>query len=300
MRVLITGSTGFVGRHLVPKLLNESHGVLEITRDLNKSICLYSNSTSKYLYRPDDQDGLRAAIKDFNPEVVIHLASYLTSLDDYSVLLELLNTNIIFFSCILDALKGVDLKLFINTGTFAEFSKSDGLFDPAYLYAATKTASRSFLNYYSKICNFKQITVVPYTIYGGIDTRKKVIDTIYDSLDRKEPIDMTAGEQILDFVHIDDVTDFYLFLINRFKDMSNNLNVHLGTGVGTNLRQLAKIFENKTGKIANINWGRKPYRPLDVMYAVVDKKSFDSCFNWRPIVSIELGIDKYLNSVKIS
>lgn len=298
MNILITGSTGYVGRHLVPKLIEKGHQVLEITRNISKSNQLYGDKTKKYQIS-DDQEKFTKEVTQFKPEVVIHLAAYLTASDDYATLQKLLNSNIEFLCRLLDTLKNTELKLFINTGTVAEYYKGDKVLDPAYLYAATKTASRSFLDYYSKVYKFKQATVVPYTIYGGIDSQKKIIDIIYDSLDNPTPVDLSPGEQVLDFIHINDVTNFYLQIINNYEKIPNKSIFQLGTGKGTTLRQLAEIIETKTGKKANINWGGKPYRPSDVMYAVADTK-YQQMFlddNFLPI-DINEGIKFYLKKME--
>lgn len=290
MRILITGTTGFVGRHLVPKLLNIGHEILELTIEPLLSTKLYCDSTIKYTIT-DDQQGLTENIESFNPEIVVHLASFLTSADDYQSQTKLLCTNILFFCRVLDAIKNSDLKLFINTGTFAEYFKGDGEFEPAYLYSATKTASRSFLDYYCKVYSFKQTTVVPYTIYGGNDTQKKIIDIIFDSIVSKTPIDLSPGEQVLDFIHIDDVTDFYIHLINNIEILPQKSNFKLGTGIGRTLKQLAEIIETSTKKKTNINWGGKPYRPTDVMYAVADISNQSNLLDWTPKIELLNGIE---------
>jgi nucleoside-diphosphate-sugar epimerase len=289
MRILITGSTGYVGRHLVPKLLRNGHEILELTIEPLLSAQLYGDSTIKYLIS-DDQKSLTENIESFNPEIVIHLASFLTSTDDYQTLTKLLNTNIIFFCRVLDSLKNLNVKLFINTGTFAEYYKGNDIFDPAYLYSATKTASRSFLDYYSKVYSFKQTTVVPYTIYGGKDTQKKIIDIILDSIESKIPVDLSPGEQVLDFIHVEDVTDFYVKLIDHTEILPQKSNFKLGTGKGHTLKQLANIIEKVTNKKTNINWGGKPYRPTDVMYAVADISTQSNLFSWFPEIKLINGI----------
>ena len=295
MKIIITGSTGFVGRHLVPKLIIDKCQILELTRNLDVSTQLYGENTQKYLI-DENQDTLTKTIEEFKPDVIIHLASFLTSLDDYNSLNKLLDSNISFFCRLLDAIKNVDLKLFVNTGTFAEYFKGDNDFDPAYLYAATKTASRSFLDYYSKVYNFKQTTVVPYTIYGGNDTQKKIIDIIYDSIESKTPIDLSPGEQVLDFIHIDDVTEFYILLIENLNKLPNKSNYQLGTGVGHTLKQVAQIIEDNSNHKTNINWGGKDYRPSDVMYAVADISATFIALEWSPKLSLNASISNYFKN----
>ena len=188
MRILITGSTGFVGRNLVPLLIHKFI-VCEVTRDIKKSFNLFGSLTQK-IDLSKNHNSFCKAVNKFNPEIVIHLASFITSDDSSKNFKNLIDSNLYFLLNLLDSVKSTKLKLFINTGTFAEFHNNDNIFSPAYLYAATKTASRSFLNYYSKTYSFKQITVTPYTIYGGNDSQKKIIDLIYDSLESKTKIDI--------------------------------------------------------------------------------------------------------------
>jgi nucleoside-diphosphate-sugar epimerase len=293
MNVIVTGSTGFVGRHLVAKLILEKYQILELTRNLDVSTKLYGDNTKKFLIN-DDQDALVKTIEEFKPDVIIQLASFLTSLDDYNSLNKLLDSNITFFCRLLDATKNSNLKLFVNTGTFAEYHSGDTNFDPAYLYAATKTASRSFLDYYSKVYNFKQTTVVPYTIYGGKDTQKKIIDIIYDSTISETAIDLSPGEQVLDFIHIDDVTNFYMILIKNINRLPAKSNLPLGTGTGHTLKQVAAMIEEVTHQKTNINWGGKQYRNSDVMYAVADLITINYYIDWHPNILLKEGIEKYV------
>jgi nucleoside-diphosphate-sugar epimerase len=295
MRIIVTGSTGFIGRNLIPALLKENNQVLELTRSEEKSESLFGESTVKFQIT-DEQDALKIVVEQFNPEIVIHLAAMLTSSDEYESMHRLIDSNIVFLCRILDALKGTKLELFINTGTFAEYFNGDMVNEPAYLYAATKTASRSFVDYYSKAYKFKQVTVIPYTVYGGKESQKKIIDIIIDSIFSDIPIDLTPGDQILDFIHIDDVIKLFLRVIEKEDFLPSKSNIFAGTGKGTSLKQLAKIIEDKTGKKTNINWGGKPYRPTDVMYAVADISRQFHLLKWKPLIDIKEGISHFINS----
>lgn len=288
-RLLISGATGFVGKHLVPQLILEGYQVLEITRSISKSVMLFGESTFKVEVNDIDFNN---KILEFKPEVVIHLASYLTSSDKWQDVEKLVNTNILFLSKILNAVSNIGIKLFVNTGTFAEYYKGDDVFQPAYYYAATKTASRAILDYYSNTYNFKQTTIVPYTIYGGEDSQKKIIDIIFDSTKQKEPIELSPGEQILDFIHIDDVVNFYTHIIDKMESLPIKVNFKLGTGVGHNLKELASCIETITNQKTNINWGGKAYRKSDVMRAVADLSEIKKTFNWEPKISLKQGVKK--------
>lgn len=294
MRILITGSTGFVGRNLVPKLILNGYQILELTRSINKSRNFFGNKTEK-LEISDIE--FKNKIKAFDPELVIHLASYLTSSDRIEDVNKLIESNISFLSKVLDSISSTNLKLFINTGTSAEYFKGDENLEPSYLYAATKTASRSFIDYYALAYEFKQCTIVPYTIYGGKDSQKKIIDLIYDSIKSNTPLDLSPGDQVLDFIHIDDVTDFYVWVLKNIDKLPIKSNFKLGTGIGYSLKQVAKLVENLTQKKTNINWGGKDYRKTDVMYAVANLENLND-LSWRPKISLKDGLENMLGDFK--
>ena len=120
-------------------------------------------------------------------------------------------------------------------------------------------------------------------------TVKRLLDYIYESLDAPEPVNMTGGEQVLDFVHVSDVASFFVQSIvnfERFIKLNNGENIHLGTGIGHTIREVASVIESKTGKKANINWGALSYRERDIMYAVAPVgKNYDK-IGWKANINI--------------
>jgi CDP-paratose synthetase len=292
-KVLITGATGFVGRHLIAALSDffANIDVLTINRDVEKAKNLLSYPKCTHISTADYDK-----IIQFNPDIVIHLATLSTSRNDAEIIKPMLAANIEFGIQLLSILAECsNLKLFINVGTFAEYRFGVEQINNAYLYSATKTAFRSFVDYYSNMAGFKYITAVPYTIYGDRDNNaKKIMDYIRDSLDAENPIKMTKGEQILDFIHINDVVSFFICTINHLHEiigkLPNGEEFYVGTGKGTKIRDLAKIFEENTGKTCNIEWGGLAYRPMDIMYAVAPVEKNNELINWKSKISIEEGI----------
>ena len=195
------------------------------------------------------------------------------------------------------------LQLFINTGSFAEYRNGvENGFNDAYLYTATKSAYRHFVDYYSQLKGFKYINAVPFTIYGGDDTAKKLMDYMMESINAKEPVKMSPGNQILDFVHVDDVVRFYVSAVNSINNISllpNGSNYYLGTGIGTRVKDLATLIESKIHKRLNIFWGGLNYRPLDVMYAVAPTEDNNQVIPWKTQISLDQGIDKLIKKYDI-
>lgn len=141
------------------------------------------------------------------------------------------------------------------------------------------------------ISGFKYITAVPYSVYGGKMTVKRLMDYIKESMDSPDPVDMTAGEQILDFIHVDDIAGFFAYVLSHtqlFYNLNNNgEEFHLGTGKGTSIRELAAMIEIKYKKKCNINWGGRPYRDRDIMHSVAPIAKNLELIGWRATKSLK-------------
>ncbi len=300
MKLLLTGATGYLGRYLLEALIGTDHELILLVRSADKLKPLLEKTNAGITLIQTDDIGWKEKIRSASPEGVIHLAAFLSSADDAQTIDHLIDSNIRFGTQLLDALRGTAVRFFINTGTFAEYNgKEDKRLQPAYLYAATKTAFRSILDYYQRLSGFKVLHVIPYTIYGRKGDAKKLIDYIYEALDAPAPINMSPGEQVLDLIHIEDVVRFYLLLLKHPEALTDSVSeFHLGTGRGTSPRQLCRILENATGKKANINWGGRPYRDLDTMYAVAPAGALAGRIGWQPLISIEQGIQQDYNTIQ--
>ena len=291
MKIVITGATGFIGQNFIPMLVENEPEVeiITVNRSVEKAKAMYPQPQCQHISVEEMEQ-----IVDFNPELVYHLATLSTSRNDWDIIEPMMEANITFGVKLLHYVSQCSqLKLFVNIGTFAQYRLGTQQVNDAYLYSATKTAFRQFVEYYSNLNGFKYVQLVPYTIYGGKDTAKKLIDYIIESTTSEAPVDMTLGEQLLDFTHVDDVAGFFLHLIRNlalFEHIPNGEEFHIGTGRGTSPRELAAIVEQVFGRKCNINWGGRPYRPMDTMYSVAPIAKNLDLLKWRAQVSVEEGV----------
>ena len=298
MRIALTGITGFVGMSLMPQLLalGKDYEFLTLNIDVeeaNRKYPLDQYSNFRHVHTTDLE-----SLVAFNPDVVLHLATVTTPANNTEIIHPMLAANIEFGVLLMDALRRCDnFKLFVNTGSFAEFRFGPDRFDSAYLYTATKTAFRSFVKYYADLeRGFRYITAIPYSVYGGTMTVKRLFDYMAESLDADTPVDMTAGEQVLDFIHVDDVAGFFAYVVSHMDEFmqlpENGMDFHLGTGVGTSIREVAALMEAVSGKHCNINWGGRPYRERDIMRAVAPVER-NQC-GWHAKIDLKKGIQAFV------
>ena len=291
MRLLITGVTGFVGRNLIPLLIERfpSIRILSLNRNIEKAVTLFPYPQIKHVGSEDFE-----ALKQFNPHLVFHLATLSTPRDDSEIIPELIGTNITYGVKLLSELRNCsNLRLFVNTGTFSEYRFGGEIINDAYLYAVTKSAFRTFLEYFSDLSGYNYINIIPYTIYGGEPTIKRLMDYLIESLDARTPIDMSEGKQVLDFLHIKDLCEFYLYIIQNEKEfckIKRGEIFHIGTGIGTSIRKVSQIIEKVYHRKCNINWGGLPYRRRDIMRAIAPIFRNKKEITWEAKITLYEGI----------
>lgn len=293
-KILITGATGYVGQNFIPELIERypEIEILTVNISIEEAATLFPYSQCRHI----SVDELEK-VKEYNPELVYHLATLSTSRSDLEIINPMLQANIEFGVKLLHHLTFCsNLKLFVNIGSFAEYNQGPQKINNSYLYSATKSAFRHFVEYYARLSDFKCIHLVPYSLYGGKDTAKKIIDYIRESFDAETPVKMSKGEQILDFTHVKDVASFFINIVGQF-DLFTSFPIgeefHIGTGRGTSVRELAAMMEEIFDKKCNADWGGIPYRPLDTMYAVAPIAKNIKLLNWQTKISIKEGLEIY-------
>ena len=296
-RLLITGATGFIGQNLLPAIIKAFPDIriLTLNRQMEKAVEMFPFKQCEHA------EGIATeTIKRFRPEIAFHLATFTAAENSFNLIQPMIETNITFGTELLSILGDCpDFKLFVNVGSFSEYGSGTEKITDAYLYSATKSAFRVVVDYYSRLKGFNYITAIPYSVYGGKQTIKRLIDYLIESIHAEHPVSMTGGEQILDFIHINDVTSFFIYLLTNltlFDSFHHGAEFHLGTGKGTSIRELASVLEEISGEKCNILWGQRPYREQDIMYAVAPTAKNLELIDWHTNITIQEGLSALLDN----
>lgn len=295
MNILITGATGAVGRELVAYLLqNPDNKILTVNRSVEKAQSLLGKQSESLIHLTINES---EEILAFEPEVVIHLTAYVSNACDVENGLKLIESNISYGVRLLEVIKQIDnVRLFLNFGTFAEYRKGGNKVDNAYLYSATKTAFRAFADFYASCSNYTLLHLVPFTVYGTKDEKKKIFDYIYDGFFSETPVAMSPGLQMLDFIHVKDICSIIskIIVIEKIHKY-NGHEIQLGTGRVHNLRQVADIMQKKLQRQPKHDWGKLPFRDRDVMFACANINPLIE-LNCAPLISLNEGVEEYLSN----
>ncbi len=152
-KIFVTGSTGFIGKHLIIHLLNEKKKIFVIIRKSKKNILHASKLRKKYKnYFPvffKKNKELKNKISNINPDVVLNLATNYLPFPNNERILSVINSNIVFPTIILNILSKNKMMKIINLCSIMQCDKNQ-IDNPLNFYALTKILFKKTLSYYNK------------------------------------------------------------------------------------------------------------------------------------------------------
>jgi nucleoside-diphosphate-sugar epimerase len=284
VKATVTGATGYIGRRLVTRLVDEGWTVL--------ALVLPGDDTplpEGVIRREDPGDAPAAAEiqRRFRPDIVLHLAACQELGDEPDTADRLLEANIAFGARVLAAAAASEARGLVAAGTFMAHADGTREYVPQNLYAATKQAFRDLAAHYSRWRGLPVTILELSDTYGPDDVRPKFLNLLSQASRRGEVLDATPGEQIVYPLHVDDVVDAFLFTatqMSRGIEFAESYTLSGPTGVS--LRQLVALYGRATGDRPAVRFGGLPYRRNEVMSPYVGA----SLPGWTPSVSLEDGL----------
>lgn len=290
-KIVITGASGFVGSNLTRFFLDQNYEVNIIARNNSDLTHLNQNNNLKIFRYNNDLDNLISFFKETKPICTFHLASNFVAEHNSSQIDGLVASNIGFGLHLLEAMKEANVKTLINTGTSWQHYMNED-YNPVSLYAATKQAFESLIEYYVQAEEFKVITLKLFDTYGETDTRPKLINLLHQYAKDNTELKLSPGDQIINLVHIEDVCIAYKIAMKLVVDL--NKGTHQKFVIkhpnSYSLKQVINIFEKVTNKKLNISWGGKQYRKREVMHLWERGEVLPY---WEAKLSLEEGIRKF-------
>lgn len=284
---LVTGATGFVGSHLIRCLLSDGWDVNAIQRGNSQSKQPHSRAIGWHFY--DGRiDSLMSIVGKVRPDVVFHLASLFLSEHLPQDVDRLIVSNILYGSQLLEAMRVSGIDRMVNTGSSWQHYKSSG-YNPVNLYAATKEAFETIIKYYVDAESFKAVTLKLYDTYGPADGRNKLFALLQVAARSGQELDMSAGEQLIDLVHVDDVAQAFLAASQYVIGMDGKGHecFAVSSGRPASLHEIVETFAREWGVAVNVKWDARAYRRREVMVPWRDGCPVPG---WLPRIGLAEGI----------
>jgi nucleoside-diphosphate-sugar epimerase len=294
---LITGATGFIGRHLARELVRRGWQVHALLRTQAILPAGFPAEVRRHDY-DGSTDNVAEAVARSRPDVVFHLASLYLSQHRPDQVAEVIAANVLLGAQLAEAMTNFGHLALVNAGTGWQHYQQRN-YDPVNLYAATKQAFEDIVEYYVQARNLRVETLMLFDTYGPDDPRPKILNLLFQAAHGQVPLDMSPGEQQLDLVYIDDA-------VSAFVEAGERLRRGVGRGherfvvssrKRVTLRELVRLAEEVMQVPIPVRWGARPYREREVMVPWEGER--EGCLpGWECRVPLADGLAKTLASLQ--
>jgi len=299
MNIIVTGGAGFIGSHVVDKLIEHRHNVMVID---NLSFGKMENiNPSAEFVKKSILDDLSQEFNSFNPDIIIHHAAQVSLRESIQNPMNDADINILGTINLLEYCKKFDVKKFIYVSSVAVYGEPEKIpidenhpTKPTAPYGTSKLSAEKYVEMYDRMYGVQHVIFRYSNIYGPRQNEKGEagVITIFinNLLNGKECKIFGSGEQTRDFVYVEDIANANLLALNKGKGI-----YVLGTGTEISVNELynkiKSMLYNKTGK----DYPKPIYTECvvgDVMRFAVDSHKAKEELGWQPQMEFDEGLDK--------
>lgn len=301
MSILVTGGAGFIGSHLVERLLDRDVVIID---DFNNSYPTeikrrnINNVLNKIkVVERDIRDNLDEVFTQNKISTVIHLAARAgvrASLQDPMLYN---SVNVLGTLNLLESCKKYGIKKFIFGSSSSvygvtsrlPFKEDDPLQSPISPYAVTKIAGENLCRVYHSTYGISITCLRFFTVYGPRQRPEMAIHKFVRLINEDKPIPFYGdGSSSRDYTFISDILDGVMASLD--KDLGFEI-INLGDSKTVTLKELVCIIEDALGKKANLEYLPSQQGDVPITYADINKAK--NLLGYRPNVNIKEGISKF-------
>ncbi len=296
-RYLVTGGSGFIGSHLVRRLLADGAEVAVTVRygNVMKNERLRGCWDRLRVIEADLRNrGALEAARQFEPDVVLHLAAYNHVGESFRQVEECFDVNAKGTANLLDVCDGARKFVYMSTSEVYGHQPrvpfvEEMCPEPISPYAITKYAGELYCRLKQRVGGHTAIVALrPFNTFGPYQSAKAVIpELILDCL-RGKPIRTTKGEQTREFNYVDNIIDALVRAAEHPGPIEGPVNVAAGEEVA--IRDLVRMIAELTETRAPIEIGALPYRPTEIWRMYADSTRARQLLGWRPVVDLREGL----------
>lgn len=295
MKILLTGSSGFIGSHLTP-LLEKEHEVHHLKSDLT------------------DHKAVQLEVVSVSPDIIVHLAARTEVEQSFYEQITFSEINYVgTVNLIEGAVRVKNLKNFVFASTMEVYGwqpisddvknnivpKQFVAFDentqpnPNAPYAVAKYGCEKYLEYAHRCLNLPFTAIRQTNSYGRKDNKFFVTEQIISQmLENPKEVGFGYAEPYRNFIYIDDLLDAWMTVINNPELVNNGYIFTIGPDNPIKIRDYALTIAKKLNWQGNINWDTKLFRPGEIYWLNSNHNLITKVTGWAPKVTLDQGLDK--------
>jgi len=296
-KVLITGTTGFVGSNLVKNLVENGYNAYSFERYVTGRYVLGGTRIIKTVFGDlRDSFSIKKCLREVQPDIVIHLAAISPVSYSYEHPNEVMDTNLIGTINLAEAcLREIPhFKQFLFASTSETYGNGpspkseDTQQNPNSPYAVSKLACEKYLKYMEAAYNFPITILRNFNTYGRKNNAHFIVERAITQMIQENIIKLGDPTPIRDFMYVEDHVNSYLSCLENNKAMGHIFNFCIGEGIS--IKQLVETIGKLLDFKGKILWHTIPPRPLGIKILIGNYSKAKKILGWEPHFSLEEGL----------
>jgi nucleoside-diphosphate-sugar epimerase len=283
--ILITGSTGFIGRHLVNKLSKEGKDIISLSK---------SPSTDTIAVDLTCSSKTKRIVSCYSIETVVHLAGNVKSISTSADIDNEINMAVNVISALNAPCRFIYLSTADEYATSNVAVNEDANLWPVNMYAQAKFRTREALEVESKRRGIELIVLRPFLVYGLHQSKHMFISQLLNAIKNNYIFVYSARNKRRDFIHVSCLVAAISALVNHKASINGVFNI--GTGIGTPLPEVVKIVGNELG--IKVNFKRDKTLGVDTPDILVsNSEKLQKTVGWRSEIEISQGLPELIRAI---
>jgi len=299
MRILLTGSSGFIGQHLLPRLKTIGE-VFELKSDLTH------------------HTGVQQEVKEIKPDIVVHLAARTEVQKSFYEQVSFSEVNYVGTVNLIEACRAVDpMPYFVFastmevygwqpisdevevTGTYVNSVAFDEntIPHPNAPYAVAKYGCEKYLEYAERAYGLNWASFRQTNAYGRKDNDFFVTEQIISQMLKGDTCNLGYSEPYRNFIYIEDLLDAWMAVITNGDKVKGNI-FTIGPDDPRKIRHCAEYIAEKLDWNGQINWDTKDPRHGEIWWLNSNHNKITEVTGWAPKITYEEGIDRTIHHWK--
>lgn len=293
---LVTGASGFIGAHLVTRLLSEGSRVTLLTRP-SSVLPEEWRGRVRVIATDDFSEGNLRRLLDSPVEAVFHLAAYGVK-PDHRDIGEIFRINVELPATL--ARRCIDWRApMVMMGTFSEYRSplaqerllEDSPLEQGKLYGSSKAAGGLAASAIAHAGGVAFRLLRLFKVYGAGEAPHRLLPALVSGLSKRERVAISTGTQVLDFVYIDDVIEAIWRAALHCREKGGIATWNVATGRAHTVRQFAEqVAAAMEADASLLGFGAISMRKDDEPWLVGSPDLLRSELGWQPSTGLEDGV----------